>query len=276
MSYKNFLLIILLYFLTVSLYSQNKKAKDIRYSVGVKELTYENEGFKQYVAQITENIATNLKSTNRVNVVMANSNDAVEETLADNIVADDMSTWVTASAGFVKYTVHGSINTIKFIKMGTKGYKGVITFTVRVIENKTKDVVAQQEFKSTGHPMEIARPAAFPAALKTTNSAQEDFFKSFFKLRTTILQINDASKKAAKYVTITAGSTSGVQKKDQFIVKQIEEVDGFEIENEIAILKVKEVGSRTSKCQVSKGGKDVLSLFDKSNRESLICELKTK
>ena len=119
MSYKNFLLIILLSFLTVTLYSQNKKAKDIRYSVGVKELTYENEGFKQYVAQITENIATNLKSTNRVNVVMANSNDAVEETLADNIVADDMSTWVTASAGFVKYTVHGSINTIKFIKMGT-------------------------------------------------------------------------------------------------------------------------------------------------------------
>ena len=65
-------------------------------------------------------------------------------------------------------------------------------------------------------------------------------------------------------------------KKDQFTVKQIEVVDGFEVEDEIATLKVKEVGSRTSKCQVIKGGKDVLSLFDRNNRESLICELKTK
>tara|TARA_B110000003_G_scaffold187847_1_gene186735 strand:+ start:1348 stop:2181 length:834 start_codon:yes stop_codon:yes gene_type:complete len=275
-SFKKFLLITVLSFLTLALYSQSKKAKDIRYTVGVKELAYENEAFKQYVAQITENIATNLKSTSRVNVVMGNSTDAVEETLAENIVADDMSTWVTASAGFVKYTIHGSINSIKFIKMGIKGYKSVISFTVRVIENKTTDVVAQQEFKSSDSPVEIAKTAAFPSALKTTSAAQEDFFKSFFKLRTTILQINDASKKAAKTVTITAGSTSGVQKNDQFIVKQIEEVDGFEIENEIAILKVKEVGSRTTKCQVSKGGKGVLSLFDKSNRESLICELKIK
>ena len=272
--YKNIVLVGLLLF-SFSCFSQTK-AKDIRHTIGVKELTYENPGFGQYVAQITENIATNLKLTNRANVVMSNSSDAVEETLAENIVADDMSTWVTASAGFVKYTIHGSINSIKFIKMGIKGYKSVISFTVRVIDNKTTDVVAQQEFKSSESPLEIAKTAAFPSALKTTNSAQADFFKSFFKLRTTILQINDASKKAAKYVTITAGSTSGVKKKDQFIVKQIEDVDGFEIENEIAVLKVKEVGSRTSKCQVSKGGKDILSLFDKSNRESLICELKIK
>jgi hypothetical protein len=106
MSFKKFLLITVLSFLTLALYSQSKKAKDIRYTVGVKELAYENEAFKQYVAQITENIATNLKSTSRVNVVMGNSTDAVEETLAENIVADDMSTWVTASAGFVKYTIH--------------------------------------------------------------------------------------------------------------------------------------------------------------------------
>jgi len=274
--YKNNFLLLILCLFSLALFSQEKKAKDIRYTVGVKELAYENAAFGQYVSQITENIATNLKSTNRANVVMGNSADAVEENLADNIVADDMSTWVTASAGFVKYTIHGSINSIKFIKMGIKGYKSIISFTVRVIDNKTTDVVAQQEFKSSNSQVEIAKTAAFPSALKTINKAQIEFFKSFFTLRTTILKIDKASKKSASYVTIISGSTSGLTKKDQFIVKQIEEVDGFEIENIIGTLKVKEIGARTTKCQVVKGGKEILSLFDKDNRESLICELKIK
>ena len=273
----NIILIVGISLFSLESYAQDKtKAKDIRYTVGVKELSYENPAYKDYVAQITENIATNLKITNRANVVMAKSAEAIEENIAESMDASDMSTWVTQKKSKMKYTLHGSINSIKFIKMGAKGYKSVVSFTVRIIDNITEDVVAQQDFKSGGGEGEIARAAVFPSALKTTNEAQKDFFKSFFNLRTTILKIDDASKTAAKYLTITAGSTSGLTKKDQLTVKHIEVVDGFEIETEIATLKIKEIGSRTTKCQVSKGGKDVLSLFDRSNRESLICELKTK
>ena len=274
--YKNNFLLLILCLFSLTLFSQNKKAVDIRYTVGVKELAYENDNFRQYVAQITDNVATNLKSTNRANVIISNSAKAASDNLDENRVADDMSTWVTSSAGFVKYTIHGSINSIKFIKMGIKGYKSIISFTVRIIDNKTTDVVAQQEFKSSSSPVEIAKTAAFPSALKTINEAQIEFFKSFFTLRTTILKIDKASKTSASYVTIISGSTSGLTKKDQFIVKQIEEVDGYKIENVIGTLKVKEIGASTTKCQVVKGGKDILSLFDKDNRESLICELKIK
>jgi len=273
---KSIVLITLLAFFTLNLYSQDKKAKDIRYTVGVKELAYENDGFKQYVAQITENIATNLKSTNRANVVMGNSSGAVEKTIAESVDETDASTWVWQEKSQVKYTVHGSINGIKFHGMGIKGYKSVISFTVRVIDNITEDVVAQQEFKSTSSPTEITKMSAFPSALKTTNEAQLEFFKSFFTLRATILRIDKKTKTSASALTITAGSTSGLTKKDQFVVKQIEVVDGFEIENEIATLKVSEIGARTTKCKVIKGGKEILSLFDKDNRESLICELKIK
>tara|TARA_B100000768_G_scaffold97825_1_gene91230 strand:+ start:1417 stop:2253 length:837 start_codon:yes stop_codon:yes gene_type:complete len=272
--YKNFILFTLLSFFTLTVYSQ--KAKDIRYTVGIKELGYDNAAFEQYAAQITENVATNLKSTNRANVVLAKSSGAVEDNLAESIDAANMDTWVTQKKGKMKYTIHGSINSIKFIKMGIKGYKSIVSFTVRVIDNVTEDVVAQQEFKSSDSPVEIAKTAAFPSALKTTNKSQLDFFKSFFNLRATILKIDDASKTSAKTLTITAGKTSGLTKKDQFIVKQVEMLDGFLIENEIGILKVKEIGNTTTKCQVSKGGKDILSLFDKANRESLICELKVK
>jgi len=273
----NIILIVAISLFSLEGFAQKKtKAKDIRYTVGVKELSYENTAYKDYVAQITENIATNLKSTNRANVIVAKSAQAASENLDENRVAEDMSTWVTSSSGFVKYTLHGSINSIKFIKMGAEGYKSVVSFTVRIVDNITTDIVAQQDFKSGGAAGEIARASAFPSALKTTNQPQIDFFKSFFKLRTTILRIDKASKTSASYVTIISGSTSGLTKKDQFVVKQIEEVDGFEIENIIATLKVSEIGARTTKCKVVKGGKEILSLFDKDNRESLICELKVK
>ena len=272
--YKNFILITLLSFFTLTVYSQ--KAKDIRYTVGIKELGYDNAAFEQYAAQITENIATNLKSTNRANVVVAKSAGAVEDNLAESIDAANTDTWVTQKKGKMKYTLHGSINSIKFIKMGIKGYKSVVSFTVRVIDNVTEDVVAQQEFKSSDSPVEIAKTSAFPSALKTTNKPQADFFKSFFNLRTTILKINDVSKTAVKTLTITAGKTSGLTKKDQFIVKQVEVLDGFVIENEIATLKIIAIGAGTTQCKVVKGGKDILSLFNKENRESLICELKVK
>ena len=215
--YKNFILFTLLSFFTLTVYSQ--KAKDIRYTVGIKELGYDNAAFEQYAAQITENVATNLKSTNRANVVLAKSSGAVEDNLAESIDAANMDTWVTQKKGKMKYTIHGSINSIKFIKMGIKGYKSIVSFTVRVIDNVTEDVVAQQEFKSSDSPVEIAKTAAFPSALKTTNKSQLDFFKSFFNLRATILKIDDASKTSAKTLTITAGKTSGLTKKRSIYCK---------------------------------------------------------
>ena len=95
-------------------------------------------------------------------------------------------------------------------------------------------------------------------------------------MRTTILKFDKSNKKAVSELTITAGSSSGLKKGSELIVKQIEEVEGFEVETEVGVLKVTEAGARTSKCKVSKGGKEILQLFDKNNRESLICELKTK
>ena len=217
----NIILIVAISLFSLEGYAQDKtKAKDIRYTVGVKELSYENAAYKDYVAQITENIATNLKITNRANVVMAKSSEAIEENIAESMDASDMSTWVTQKKSKMKYTLHGSINSIKFIKMGAEGYKSVVSFTVRIVDNKTTDVVAQQDFKSGGAEGEIARAAAFPSALKTTNQPQIDFFKSFFTLRTTILKIDKASSTSASMVTITAGNAHGITKKRFYIAKR--------------------------------------------------------
>ena len=257
--------------------AQNNKAKDIRYRVQVQELASESPDWNDLRAMFTEKVATNLKLTNRANVFLAKSKDAVKSTIAESFDATNVDTWVYKSAqDKVKYTVHGSINSLKYIKIGNSGYKASIVFTVRIIDNESDETVAQQEFTSKKSDIMISRSAALPAALKTTDEAQKSFFKSFFNLRTTILKFDKSNKKAVSELTITAGSSSGLKKGNELIVKQIEEVDGFEVETEVGVLKVTEPGTRTSKCKVSKGGKEILQLFDKNNRESLICELKTK
>ena len=68
-------------------------------------------------------------------------------------------------------------------------------------------------------------------------------------MRTTILKFDKSNKKAVSELTITAGSSSGLKKGSELIVKQIEEVEGFEVETEVGVLKVTEPGARTSKCE---------------------------
>ena len=86
---------------------------------------------------------------------------------------------------------------------------------------------------------EMSKASAFPAALKQTNEALQDYFKSLFNLRTTIFSIVDNSKTAAKTVKINLNKRSGVNTKDQFIVKEVVYEDGEAVdENEIGLLKL--------------------------------------
>ena len=123
--------------------------------------------------------------------------------LPNHLIAN-VDTWISKSSqDKVKYTVHGSINSLKSIKIGNSGYKASIVFTVRIIDNESDETVAQQEFTSKKSDIMISRSAALPAALKTTDEAQKSFFKSF-NLRTTILKFDKSNKKFVPELTITA------------------------------------------------------------------------
>ena len=163
--------------------AQSNKAKDIRYRVQVQELASESPDWNDSRAMFTEKVATNLKLTNRANVFLAKSKDAVKSTIAESFDAANVDTWISKSSqDKVKYTVHGSINSLKYIKIGNSGYKASIVFTIRIIDNESDETVAQQEFTSKKSDIMISRSAALPAALKTTDKAQKSFFKSFFNL----------------------------------------------------------------------------------------------
>ena len=255
------------------------QAKDVRKVVDIRpdQFTVANEAFKPYLSQIIENISTNLKLTKRVKVKVAGNEATAVEANKANIDWSDPSTWVDATkAAGADYSLNGKVSSIKFQQIGGQGYKAKIEFTVNILDNKTTESIALMDFTSGGADAEIAKSSAFPAALKTTSESQQDFFKSTFNLRSTILKIDNESKSGAKLLTITAGENAGITKKTMLVVKYIEVIDGFEDESVIATLRPKEINSRTTKCTVSKGGKEISNLFDPNNREKLIVEIKNK
>jgi len=289
MLYKNrIVLIFVAIFSFSSIFAQNTK-KDIRFKVSSLPLSCDSsllnkpgygQEYKAYVDQINENILTNLKATKRVNVYSksssASANQAAEDATIKHLDAGTGEFFWSDEFTDPDYSLSGKISSVRFIGLGIKGYQAAVSFTIQIQDPKSGDIVEQMDFKGEKAKAEISKTAAFPAGLKKTNEAQQEWFKSIFNLRTTILKIDKATKTTAKTLTITSGKSAGLTTKDQFIVKQVEEIDGFFVETIIGTLKVKTIGAGTTQCQVTKGGKDILSLFDASNRESLICELKRR
>lgn len=258
--------------------------KDIRYKVFATELECKEQRWIDagYTTQVNESILTNLKATKRANVYTKGSAKTATEATKDaniKLTLGGSDEFMWDAAGFEKpdFTLSGAVTKVKFINLGIKGYQAVVSFTVKVTEVSTGDILDQMDFVGEKAKAEMSKASAFPAALKQTNEALQDYFKSLFNLRTTIYSIVDNSKTAAKTVKINLNKRSGVNTKDQFIVKEVVYEDGEAVdENEIGLLRVKEVGNKTTLCQVTKGGKQILSLFDKANREAIICELKQK
>tara|TARA_B110000196_G_C21082294_1_gene633115 strand:+ start:106 stop:960 length:855 start_codon:yes stop_codon:yes gene_type:complete len=283
MLYNNRILFILVAIFSFStIFAQNER-KDIRYKVFAtdlecKEPRWVKEG---YTTLVFENILTNLKATKRVNAYTEGSAaNATKATKDANIKLEKSGSdeFMWDAIGFEKpdYTVSGILKKVTFIKLGIKGYQAVVGYSVKVTEVSSGDV-DQADFLGQKAKPEMTKASALPAALKLTNEAAQEWFKSFFSLRTTVFKVQDATKTSAKTIKIQLGTSSGIAKNNQFIVHHVEYEDGVEIDsNPIGMVKVKSVGNKTTLCQVTKGGKEILSLFDASNKAALVCELKTK
>ena len=284
MLYNNKIVFFFVAIFSFSMIHAQTTKKDIRYKVFATELECKEQRWEKagYTTLVFENILTNLKATKRVNVYTEGSAATATKATKDaniKLTKGGSDEWMYDAAGFEKpdYTMSGSLNKVTFIKLGIKGYQAVIEFSIKVTEVSTGDLVDNKTFIGQKAKAEMTKASALPAALKLANDEQQEWFKSIFNLRTTIYKIEDASKTSAKTIKINAGQSAGLTKKSQFIVKSIVYENGVEVDaSDIGLIKVKSIGNKTSLCQVTKGGKDILSLFDPSNKESIICELKSK
>jgi len=255
------------------------QSADVRFNVNFQGFTFE-DGLDDKKPLIDESVLTNLNKANRVNVYVNKSADAVTEAISDNMDASDVSTWElynTSKAGTPKYTITGALNSVNYMKFSRGGYKCKVNFTIRIIDLKTQETVSQIDIESSEAPVEVVKSAAALSAIKTTSEQQIKFFQDFFSLRIGILKLDEEKKGQVKSLTVIGGLNNNLVKGDAFVVKHISEINGFEVEEEVAFLKLSEVGKATSKCTVSKGGEKIKSLFEEQNDKSkLICEYKKK
>lgn len=149
-----------------------------------------------------------------------------------------------------------------------------ITFSIKIVDVATAQIIASSNFTKSAKGKN-----AFNDALEALNPEIESFIKENFKITVSVAEIEEKNKKGeAVKILIAAGSSTGVNKNDEFKVFENTEmvVDGKTLTRKKSIGKiiVETVEDENfSRCIVKEGGKDIA---DKIAMGKLKCELITE
>jgi hypothetical protein len=249
--------------------------------VGVAEFTSEvNSPFAASVAEKVVQIVTN---TRRFTVVDRTSYDKVKEELefqksedfldSKNTVKQDVA--LAAQYMIIGHLVKMNIYTMKNPDGSVNGYKASAAFTLKVNDVESGRTTEAESFQTEVSPLMLSKEAAVNEALKSVEPALNGYFVKTFPLTTKIVKVLTNKKDAAATVLIAGGKTFGFKEGDKLTVERIEMLDGKPYPVEIGELKVTKIaGNDFSECNVSKGGKEILALFNAA--EKMDCKLIVK
>ena len=272
------ILSLLVLFCAVFLVNAQDETIDFKHMVDVDEkFAVKVAAYAPYVKPIVESVLENLKASNRVDVFSKSTLQATSESRAKTKDASNMKTWVRKKLDKpVKYLVSGTINKVSILAGSRGGYKGEVSFSLKIVDKVSEQTIGQVEIFSEGTSMVNSKSSATSEAIRTTNQKQINFFKSIFKLRAPMVLIEKEKRGNAMEVLIGAGVPDGIDKKSQFIVSHMQDLGGGKTrEVPIGELKVKEMQGEFTLCSVRKGGKDIFSKFNQG-KNNIVVELKTK
>ena len=181
-----------------------------------------------------------------------------------------------------QYVVMGNISESDVLSKTTNVYMvgnvttltAKIAFSIKIVDVATAQIIASSNFSKTAKGKN-----AFSDALELLNPEIESFIKENFKVTVSIAEIEEKNKKGEAYkILIAAGSSTGVNKNDEFKVFENTEmvVDGKTLTRKKNIGKIivdTVEDENFSKCTVKEGGKDIA---DKFAAGKLKCEFITK
>ena len=181
-----------------------------------------------------------------------------------------------------QYVVMGNISESDVVSKTTNVYMvgnvttltAKIAFSIKIVDVATAQIIASSNFSKTAKGKN-----AFSDALELLNPEIEGFIKENFKVTVSIAEIEEKNKKGEAYkILIAAGSSTGVNKNDEFKVFENTEmvVDGKTLTRKKNIGKIivdTVEDENFSKCTVKEGGKDIA---DKFAAGKLKCEFITK
>ncbi|GAB6393817.1 MAG: penicillin-binding protein activator LpoB [Bacteroidales bacterium] len=254
---------------------------DLKPVVGVSEFT--SEVNSKYSAAVAEKVVQVVTNTHRFTVVDRTSYDKVKEELefqkseafidSKNTVQQDVV--LAAQYLIIGHVVKMSVYAMKNADGSVNGYKASTAFTLKVNDVETGKTTESESFQTKVSPLMLSPESAVNEALVSVESELNEYFIKTFPLTTKIVKILTTQKDAATTILIAGGRTFGFKEGDKLTVERIEMLDGKPYPSGVGELKVSKIaGEDFSECSVSKGGKDILTLFNAA--EKLNCKLIVK
>lgn len=185
----------------------------------------------------------------------------------------------TARAGVMKtlganYLITGTVSkmdaTYKSNDDGSSYYSGNIIYSLSVISVENGTIMGTENYTYSGLTGNTGSTAS-DAVISTMNrvkQSMDNFVNEYFKLKGKVVEMNEANKKGdqAKSLYISLGSTEGISKDQILEVFEVKMIAGKEAESNIGEVKVDEVvASDLSMCKVTKGGKEIMTAFQKGS-----------
>ena len=258
-------LLTLLVLFTITLVVQSQK--DVVY---VEYFSFTNSIGESQARGIRDKIIAGLIATDRIVVKDVDSESSLRregQRQTEDASSVDEERLVTLKRLNAQYLIQGHITAFhanrEVDKQGDVSYKGVLNFSLKVIDIATGTLKGTEVFS---HGNEFL-------SFNTTGTSEDDakasiqkfipgdmvkFVNKNFPMEGTILEINAEKKGEATEVYISLGELDGVQKGQDFKVFVVREIAGRKSNKEIGELKATAVeGEDLTLCKVTKGGKEI-------------------
>ncbi|WP_299017103.1 hypothetical protein [uncultured Polaribacter sp.] len=272
MQVKN-LILLFLFFITFQT-TNAQKNKDYRLIVGVANFSASNVKQQRFASMVSERVLDILNNQNRFKVIDLDGtarNEAIAKS-QENYKSDN---WIEANKSIsAEYTLTGIVTSIKFIRLnGGKGYKSSITFTTKIINTETGEIIQNgtATFSSINSSIKLTPESALQSAIQTTVNPLKHYFSSSFPIKLNLVRIEKENKGKAITVLLSGGSKIGVAEKNNFEVYFTDNSLGKPLPKFIGEVKITRVLSEDfSEAKVKKGGEEILKFFNEN--KVLICK----
>lgn len=215
-----------------------------------------------------------VKKFTRSNEVNQADLDKVHSAVASAIVGSqrfnviDENNMTTIAGDASKYALEANVSkftTISSVSDGKTVYKGVIYYSITVVNLEDNKTVATANYGGTSLLSEDSREEAEDAIISDIAKNIEDFLIKEFPLIGEIYGedfVVDGNRLKECYITL--GSIHGVKQDDRFTVHEVVTRVGKDIESKpLGRLKIKEVYEDMSLCEITKGEKDTKKAMDR-------------
>jgi len=274
---KNKSIYILIILLCLSIYNSNaQQGEDYRLIVGVAKFTSTNVKQERFANMVSERVLDVLNQQNRFQVIDLDGT-ARQEAISKSQENYKSKNWIEANKSIsAEYTLTGVLTSIKFIRLNAgKGYKATITYTTKIINTESGEIIQNgtATFTSSKSEIKLTPESALQSAIQTTVTSLSQYFSSSFPIKLNLVRIEKEKKGKALDVLLDGGSKIGISLNTKYDAYFIDNSLGKPLPKFIGEIKITRILSEDfSEAKVTDGGKDIFKYLNDGKK--IICKSK--